>query len=60
MLPVGERVLLHLTCIIGACGPVSIQPFVALPVSMTGQLPMGIAYLLGLSCSSELGAKDAW
>lgn len=37
VLPVGERVLLHLTCTIGACGPVSIQPFVALPVSMTGE-----------------------
>ena len=37
VLPVGERVLLHLTCTIGACGAVSVQPYVALPVSMTGQ-----------------------
>ena len=44
VLPVGERVLLHLTCTIGACGPVSIQPFVALPVSMTGQLPQCLSY----------------
>ena len=36
LLPVGERVLLHLTCTIGACGALSIQPFVALPVSMAG------------------------
>lgn len=40
VLPVGERVLLHLSCTIGACGAVSLQPFVALPVSMTGQLPL--------------------
>lgn len=37
LLPVGERVLLHLTCTIGACGALSIQPFVALPVSMAGE-----------------------
>ncbi len=36
LLPVGERVLLHLTCTIGACGTLSVQPFVALPVSMAG------------------------
>ncbi|KAL0052511.1 hypothetical protein WJX82_003263 [Trebouxia sp. C0006] len=37
LLPVGERVLLHLTCTIGACGTLSVQPFVALPVSMAGE-----------------------
>lgn len=37
LLPVGERVLLHLTCTIGACGTVSVQPYVALPVSMSGE-----------------------
>lgn len=37
VLPVGERVLLHLTCTIGACGALSLQPYVALPVSMAGE-----------------------
>ena len=37
VLLVGERVLLHLNCSIGGCGDLSIQPFVALPVSMAGQ-----------------------
>ena len=36
VLPVGERLLLHLRCSIGACGALSLQPFVALPVSIPG------------------------
>lgn len=49
VLPVGERVLLHLTCTIGACGAVLVQPFVALPVSMTGQLSLQSCCLVTLS-----------
>ena len=44
VLPVGERVLLHLRCTIGACGALSILPYVALPVSMAGELCQHTGY----------------
>lgn len=36
IIPVGERVLLHIGCFVQACGHLSVQPFVSLPVNMSG------------------------
>lgn len=38
IIPVGERVFLHISCFIRACGHLSVQPFVSLPVNMSGVL----------------------
>ena len=47
IIPVGERVLLQLQCSIRACGHLSVQPYVSLPVNMSGTvLTMHIQLLL--------------
>ena len=38
IIPVGERVLLHLQCSIRACGHLSVEPYVSLPVTISGMV----------------------
>lgn len=47
IIPVGESVQLHIGCFVQACGHLSVQPFVSLPVNMSG-MPTWHAVILHL------------